>query len=158
LSAGASADPAGLTARARPEARPKGARRTSASGPGTYQKDGEVSGRRARLRRDDYYSPYSQGMADAYNALDKHLGVTEQDHLLRQFARHRALVEHAGQALAAQNYAAAQAYALLMIVEGQENRSIAVHLTDWEDLAIGIAAHIAPDLRKIADAIDQLDS
>ncbi len=38
LARGASSDPAGLTARARPEARPRGARRTSARKPGTYRK------------------------------------------------------------------------------------------------------------------------
>jgi hypothetical protein len=96
-------------------------------------------------------------MADAHNALDKHLGVTEQDHVMRRFARYRALTEHAGQALAAQNYAAAQAYALLMIVEGRETGSVDVHLTDWEDIVIGISTQISPDLRKIADAIDRLD-
>jgi len=111
----------------------------------------------ACLRPDDCGSPYRKGMADTRNALDKHLGITEQDHVMMRFARHRALIEHVGQALSAQNYAAAQAYALLLISEGQEHERVDVHLTDWEDLAIGIATQIAPDLHKIAEAIDRLD-
>jgi hypothetical protein len=111
----------------------------------------------ARLRPDDRGSIYRKRMADTRNAFDKHLGVAEQDHVMKRFARHRALIEHVGQALNAQNYAAAQAYALLIISEGLEPERVDVHLADWEDLAIGIAAQIAPDLHKIADAIDRLD-
>jgi hypothetical protein len=96
-------------------------------------------------------------MTDSRNALDKHLGITEQDHSLIPFARYRALTRHVGEALSARNYDAAQVYALLLIAEKQEIGSIDVHLTDWEDLAIGISAHIGPDLRKIAEAIDRLE-
>jgi hypothetical protein len=58
-----------------------------------------------------------------------------------------------GQALASQNYAAAQVYALLMVVENQEEEktTVDVSLTNWEDLAI--ASNIAPDLQRIADAV-----
>jgi hypothetical protein len=105
---------------------------------------------------DDCGSPYRQGMADARNAFDKRLGITEQDHVM-PFARYRALVEHVGQALTTQIYAAAQVYALLMIAERQEIGSVDVHLADWEDLAVAISADVAPDLYKIADAIDRLD-
>jgi hypothetical protein len=59
-----------------------------------------------------------------------------------------------GQALASQNYAAAQVYALLMVVENQEEKTtIDVSLANWEDLAIAIASNIAPDLQRIADAV-----
>lgn len=93
-------------------------------------------------------------MADNRNALDKHLGIAEQGAAMLPYARYRALREHVGQALASQNYAAAQVYALLMIVENQEEKTtIDVNLTNWEDLAIAIASHIAPDLQRIAEAV-----
>ena len=95
---------------------------------------------------------YCQSMADNRNALDKHLGITEQSATMLPYARHRALREHVGQALASQNYAAAQVYALLMVVENQEEKTtIDVSLTNWEGLAIG--SNIAPDLQRIADAV-----
>ena len=96
-------------------------------------------------------------MTDTRSALDKHLGISDQDHVLMPFDRHRALVEHVGQALTAQNYAAAQVYALLIIAERQDAGRIDVHLTDWEDLAIAISANMAPDLQRITEAIDRLD-
>jgi hypothetical protein len=39
---------------------------------------------------------------------------------MSQFARNRALIEHVGEALTSQNYAAAQVYALLLIAERLE--------------------------------------
>jgi hypothetical protein len=99
-------------------------------------------------------SGYRQSMADNRNAFDKHLGITEQGAAMLPYARYRALREHVGQALSSQNYAAAQVYALLMIAETQEEKTtIDVNLNNWEDLAIAIASHIAPDLQRIADAV-----
>jgi hypothetical protein len=93
-------------------------------------------------------------MADRRNALDKHLGITEQDHVTLPYARYRALIEHVGQALTEKNYAAAQVYALLLVAENlQDAGTNDVNLTNWEDLAIAIASNIAPDLHRIADAI-----
>jgi hypothetical protein len=96
-------------------------------------------------------------MADKRNALDKHLGVTEQNPMTLPSARHRALIEHVGQALHNENYAAAQVYALLLVAESQQTETIDVSLTNWEDLAIAIGANIARDLDKIADRIDRLN-
>jgi hypothetical protein len=84
-------------------------------------------------------------MADNRNALDKHLGLTEHDHVLLRYDRDRALVENVGQALAVQNYAAAQVYALLLVAERQEPETVNVHLTNWEDLAIAIGTHVRLD-------------
>ena len=93
-------------------------------------------------------------MADKRNALDKHLGLTEQDQVTLPYARYRALIEHVGQALSERNYAAAQVYALLMVAENQQDAgTIDVNLTNWEDFAIVITSNIAPDLRRIADTI-----
>ena len=47
-------------------------------------------------------------MADNRTALDKHLGITEQDYRDRMYARYRALLNHVGQALDSKNYAAWQ--------------------------------------------------
>jgi hypothetical protein len=86
--------------------------------------------------------------------LNSKLGITEQGAAMSPYARYRALREHVGQALASQNYAAAQVYALLMIVENTEEKTtIDVNLNNWEDLAIAIASNIAPDLHRIADAV-----
>jgi hypothetical protein len=76
-----------------------------------------------------------RGMADTRNSLGKHLGITEQDHVM-PFARYRTLAEHVGQALTTQKYAAAQVYVLLMIVGRQQTGSVDIHLTDWEDIAM----------------------
>jgi hypothetical protein len=94
-------------------------------------------------------------MANTRNALGNYLSITEQDHVMPS-ARSRALIEHA---LGPDHtdYAAAQVYALLMIVGRQETGSANVHFTDCEDIAIAISASIAPGLHKIADAIGQLD-
>ncbi len=94
-------------------------------------------------------------MAKIRNALDKHLGIPEQDYT-PTFARYQALIEHVGHSLAEQNYAAAQVYALLIIAE-QLDKRIDVNLTDGEDLAIGIAAHMRPYLDGIEKAIDRLE-
>jgi hypothetical protein len=92
-------------------------------------------------------------MAEYRNALDKHLGITEQDHS-RPYARYRALMDHVGQALDSQNYDAAQVYATLLVAERQDaGTTIDVNLRNWEDLAIGIASHITPDLKRITSAI-----
>lgn len=96
-------------------------------------------------------------MADTRNALDKHLGVKGQSNSVIRFARYRALTEHVGEALNRKDYAAAQAYALLMIAERDELERVDVHLIDWEDLAVGISVQLAPELRRIADAIERLD-
>ena len=93
-------------------------------------------------------------MADDRNALDKHLGIREQGATMLPYARYRALREHVGQALASQNYAAAQVYALLMVAENLEEKTTTdVSLANWEDLAVAIASNIAPDLHRIADAV-----
>jgi hypothetical protein len=96
-------------------------------------------------------------VADKRNALDKHLGIAEQDFRVLSYARDEALIEHVGRALAAQDYAAAQVYALLLVAERQETRTVDVQLTNWEDLAIAIGTNIGPNLRKISDSIDRLD-
>lgn len=90
-------------------------------------------------------------MANKRNALDEHLGVTEEDKT-RPYARYRALIEHVGQALTAKNYAAAQVYALLVVAEQLETETSSVHLTNYEDLARAIAIAIEPDLERIANA------
>jgi hypothetical protein len=46
-------------------------------------------------------------MADKRNALDKHLGIRERD-IAMPWSRYQALIDHVGQALTVQNYAAAQ--------------------------------------------------
>jgi hypothetical protein len=82
-------------------------------------------------------------MADYRNALDKHLGITEQDHS-KPYARYRALMDHVGKALDSKNYAAAQVYATLLVAEAQDTSdTIDVRLTNWEDLAIGIGSNIS---------------
>jgi hypothetical protein len=91
-------------------------------------------------------------MADRRNALEKHLGIPEEDRML-SYVRHRALIEHVGEALASQNYAAAQVYALLLVAERLEAETKDVQLVNSDDLAIAIASNIAPDLHRIADAI-----
>jgi hypothetical protein len=95
---------------------------------------------------------YSQSMTDRRTALDKHLGLSEDDSKYASY-RQRALKEHVGQALTSENYAAAQVYALLWVAEELEGRTGAVTLTNSDELAIGIASNLTPDLRRIADAI-----
>jgi hypothetical protein len=52
-------------------------------------------------------------------------------------------MEHVGQALNSQNYAAAQVYATLLVAEAQDSSdTIDVRLTNWEDLAIAIGSNI----------------
>jgi hypothetical protein len=81
-------------------------------------------------------------MADNRTALDKHLGITDLDRPFTQ--RYRALTEHVGEALNAGNYAAAQVYATLLLVQAQEGAdSIDVRLTNWEELAIAIGANMS---------------
>ena len=97
-------------------------------------------------------------MANYRNALDKHLGITEQDHATSPYPRYRALIEHVGQALTEQNYAAAQVYALLLVAENQQDATtIDVNLSNPEGLAMAIATNIAGDLDRITDAIDRLN-
>ena len=85
---------------------------------------------------------YCRGMADNRNALDKHLGITEQD-LMRPYARYRALIDHVGRALDSKNYAAAQVYATLLVAEAQETSStVDVRLTNCEELGIAIGTNI----------------
>ena len=97
-------------------------------------------------------------MANYRNALDKHLGITEQDHATLPYARYRSLIEHVGQALSGENYAAAQVYALLLVAENQQDATtIDVNLANSEDLAIAISTNIARDLDRITDAIDRLN-
>lgn len=82
-------------------------------------------------------------MAGHRNALDKHLGITEQE-ADNPYARYRALMNHAGKALDSQNYAAAQVYATLLLAEGQNiSSTIDVRLANWEELAIGIGSNIS---------------
>ncbi len=83
-------------------------------------------------------------MADNRTALDKHLGITEQDYRDRMYVRYRALLNHVGQALDSKNYAAAQVYATLLVAEAQDSSTtIDVRLTNYEELAIAIASNIA---------------
>jgi hypothetical protein len=91
-------------------------------------------------------------MADRRTALDKHLGLSEDDSRYGSY-RQRALKDHVGQALTSENYAAAQVYALLLVAEELEGRTGGVTLANSDELAIGIASNLTPDLRRIADAI-----
>jgi hypothetical protein len=98
----------------------------------------------AHRRADGCGRLYCQSMADNRTELDKHLGITEQNYAGLPYARYRALMDHVGQALNSQNYAAAQAYATLLVAEAQESSdTIDVRLTNWEDLAIGIGSNIS---------------
>jgi hypothetical protein len=91
-------------------------------------------------------------VADRRNALEKHLGISE-DEPTPHLARHRALVEHVGEALNSRDYAAAQAYALLLIAERLTTRTNNVNLANPEDVGSAIAASLEPDLQRIANAI-----
>ena len=83
-------------------------------------------------------------MADRRNALDKHLGIAEQDYVMLSIARYRALMDHVGEALDAENYAAAQVYATLLVAEAQDSSdTIDVRLANWEELAIAIGTNIS---------------
>jgi hypothetical protein len=94
-------------------------------------------------------------MTEAYN---RFLGVTRDPYGVSSHRRRiEALQDRAAQALRAENWAAAQAYALLLIAERQEDSRVSINWAGWEDFAIALAAHIAPDLRQIRDAIDGLD-
>jgi hypothetical protein len=97
-------------------------------------------------------SVYSQRMVDRRNALDIHLGIAEESYLLMQNARHRALLDHVGEALDSANCAAAQVYALLLVAEKQQTETIGVNLRNPEELANSIAAGLESDLHRIADA------
>ena len=81
-------------------------------------------------------------MADYRSELDRHLGIVEQDYNRLPYVRYRALMDHVGQALDAQNYAAAQVYATLLVAEARDVGTLDVRLTNWEDLAIGIGSSI----------------
>ena len=82
---------------------------------------------------------YCKSMADNRNALDKHLGITQE---VYGISRYRALLDHVGQALDAQNYAAAQVYATLLVAEAQDSGdTIDVRLTNYEELAIAIGTN-----------------
>ena len=73
-------------------------------------------------------------MADNRNALDKYLGVSEQDYARIPYVRYRALMDHVGRALDSKNYAAAQVYATLLVAEARDsNDTIDVRITNWED-------------------------
>jgi hypothetical protein len=81
-------------------------------------------------------------MADHRTALDKHLGITKQGHENSRYVRYRALLEHVGQALTAQNYAAAQVYATLLVAEAQESSdTVDVRLTNAEEVAMAIGSY-----------------
>jgi hypothetical protein len=102
-----------------------------------------VGGFVGHLRADDCGTLYCQRMADHRNALDKHLGISEQDYSTLPYVRYRALMDHVGQALNSKNYAAAQIYATLLVAEAQDSRTtIDVNLANWEDLAIAIGSNI----------------
>ena len=91
-------------------------------------------------------------MADRRNALDKHLGIPE-DRARYDSYRREALLEHVGEALNSENYAAAQVYALLLVAERLDGGAADVRLVNSDELGIDIATNIAPDLHRIADAI-----
>jgi hypothetical protein len=91
-------------------------------------------------------------VADRRNSLEKHLGLGEHERRYNSYRR-EALEEHVGEALTAQNYAAAQVYALLLIAERLESEQKDVRLVNSDELAIEIAQNIAPDLHRIADSI-----
>jgi hypothetical protein len=91
-------------------------------------------------------------MVDRRNALEKHLGLSEDEYKYDHHRRH-ALMDRVGDALEAQDYAAAQVYALLLVAQNLEPRTNDVTLANSEELAIGIASNIAPDLHRIADQI-----
>ena len=64
-------------------------------------------------------------------------------------------MDHVGQALNTQNYAAAQVYATLLVAEAQDSSgTIDVNLTNSDDLAIAIASNLGSDLERIARAIN----
>lgn len=51
----------------------------------------------AHLRADDCGSLYCQRMTDHRNALEKHLGISEQDYSTLPYVRYRTLMGHVGQ-------------------------------------------------------------
>jgi hypothetical protein len=88
---------------------------------------------------------------DRRSAYDEILGV--RPGTLGLGDRPRAIRDCIARELGAQNYQAAQVYATLLLAETQQDSGqTSVLLTNWEDLAIAIAAHLAPELREIADA------
>jgi hypothetical protein len=94
---------------------------------------------------------------DSRSAYDKFPGVPQGRYGSSHYDRLTALQNRATQALAAENWPAAQAYAPLLIAEGQENSHVSIHWDGWEDFVIAVSARIAPDLRRISDVIDRLD-
>jgi hypothetical protein len=89
-------------------------------------------------------------VVDRRNALDKHLGLSEEDSRYGSYRR-EALVNHAGEALTSQNYPAAQVYALLLIAEKLDAGTGDFTIGNTEELGIAIGSSLGPDLRRIAD-------
>lgn len=107
---------------------------------------------RAHLRADDCGGPYCRRVADRRNALEKHLGIPE-DRAKYAYVREEALLEHVGEALNSENYAAAQVYALLLVAERLDSETSSVSIHNTEELGVAISAALEPDLRRIADNI-----
>jgi hypothetical protein len=93
--------------------------------------------------------------ADMPNPLDRALGVPDDPYGHdTSYARYQALQARAAQAITAENWPAAQTYALLLIAEQMNETSASnVMLANWEDLATAIAASLSPRLEEIAQAI-----
>ena len=91
------------------------------------------------------------------NPLDKALGVPDDPYgHSTGYERYHALQARAAQAIAGENWPAAQTYALLLIAEQMNDTSASsVMLANWEDLAIAIAASLTPHLEEIAREIRQ---
>lgn len=107
---------------------------------------------RPRLRADDCGGPYCRRVADRRNALEKHLGIPE-DRAKYGYAREEALLEHVGEALNSENYAAAQVYALLLVAERLDSGTSSVSIHNTEELGFAISGALESDLRRIADNI-----
>ena len=54
------------------------------------------------------------------------------------FARHRAITARIAEALQAQNWPAAQVYALLLLAEQGSGQTVSVHWDGWEDHATAV--------------------
>jgi hypothetical protein len=107
---------------------------------------------RAHLRAGDCGGPYCRRVADKRNALDKHLGLSEQDSRFSSYRR-EALINHVGEALDSENYAAAQVYAMLLIAEKLGTGKLDVRVTNTDELGNDIANCLTDDLRSIASNI-----
>jgi hypothetical protein len=91
-------------------------------------------------------------MADRRNALEKHLGLAEDERRFSSYRRN-ALEEHVGQALDGQNYAAAQVYALLLLAEKLGTGKLDVRVTNTDEIANDVGNCLTDDLRSIASNI-----